>query len=135
MTDSGFHAGFRAEVLAVFKSEACSTGVRAAPSCSVTVLGDGVNGTVITLRPDLGLVTVDATSQGNTAVRAGPLPAANPNGQWSIHAIVDHSIIEVIVNNATAFVVYAAPESTCPGQVLLSGIGQLDIWTLAAANN
>lgn len=135
MTNSGFRAGLRAEVLAVFKSDACSPGARAAPLCSVTVLGDGVNGTVVTLRPDLGLVTVDATSQGNTAVRGGPLPAANSNGEWSIHAIVDHSIVEVIVNNATAFVVYAAPEPTCAGQVVLSGDGQLDVWTLAAANN
>lgn len=61
----------------------------------------GASGT----RADKGLVTVDATSQGNSAVRGGPLPAAGPDG-WSVHVYVDHSIIEVIVNKATAFVVY-----------------------------
>ena len=40
---------------------------------------------------------------------------------WTIHAIVDHSLVEVIVNNATALVVYAAPSSANAGRVRLVG--------------
>ena len=40
---------------------------------------------------------MDATSQGNKAVRAGPLLGAK--GSVSIHAYIDHSIIAVIFNN------------------------------------
>jgi hypothetical protein len=86
------------------------------------------------------LVTVDATSQGNTAVRAGPLPAPNSKtGGWDMHVYCDHSIIEVIVNNATALVVYAAPASNMGYTKLVgefsAGQAHLDLWELASANN
>jgi hypothetical protein len=41
------------------------------------VLDDGTAATIITLDVDKGLVTVDATAQGNGDVRGGPLPPAN----------------------------------------------------------
>lgn len=55
---------------------------------------------------------------------------------WTLHVYLDHSIIEVIVNNETAFVVYAAPAVTA-GQVALFGDpserrgASLTVWTLA----
>lgn len=112
---SPLHVGLHAEVLATLPP-AC-----AAPEadCGVTLLGDGSNATRVTLSPSLGLVLVDATAQGNSAVRAGPLPAAGRDG-WTIHAYLDASIIELIVNNETALIVYAAP-SPKGGQVALTG--------------
>ena len=55
---------------------------------------------------------VDATTQGNADVRAGPLPPVNAAGGWTVHVYVDHCIVELIVNNVTALVVYAAPGIT-----------------------
>ena len=48
--------------------------------------------------------------------------------------------LQVIVGNSTAFVVYASPNSTCPGDVALRGTSMaqgasLDVWTLTSANN
>jgi hypothetical protein len=131
------NAGLQAEVRATFGRN-CGG---AAAGCGLTLLGDGENATSVVLRPDLGLVLVDATSQGNTAVRAGPLPPFElACGGWTVHAIVDHSIVEVIVNNRTALVVYAAPSSATSGQVGLVGPASvkawssLDVWTLASAS-
>ena len=43
---------------------------------------------------------------------------------------------EVIVGNATAFVVYAAPETSNPGEIKLNAQGgTLAVWTLAGPNN
>ena len=90
------------------------------------------------LAPHLGLVAVNVTSQGNDAVRAGPLPPQDPTtGGWTVHAIIDHCLIELIVANATAFVVYAAP-SPAATDVELSGVedmrASLQVWKLATAN-
>lgn len=129
-------ADLQAEVLARFPASCGESGAR----CALSLLDDGAAATVVTLDPDAGLVSVDATAQGNTAVRAGPLPAAAADGGgWSVHAYVDHSLVELIVNNATALVVYAAPaDATATGVSLSSNVGDgasLDAWTLAAANN
>ena len=45
---------------------------------------------------------------------------------------VDHSIVEVIVNNATALVAYAAPSSAAAGEVVL--VGALADGTRSAAS-
>lgn len=130
----GYNAGLAAEVLAFLPGSCGDT----AATCGVSVLGDGTNSTSITLRPDLGLVLVDAMPQGNTVIRGGPLPPADAtSGGWSIHAILDHSIIEVIVNNRTAFTVYAAP-SEHAGCVSLLGKkdgATIQAWPLKPANN
>lgn len=129
-------AGLQAEVLATLPSS-CSA---AAAMCGVSILGDGVNATTVTLAPDLGLVMVDGTAQGNPYVRAGPLPPPTPSGEFAIHLYADHSIIELIVNNVTALVVYVAP-SPSAGRVQLVGMpakadgAKLDVWTLKSANN
>ena len=110
--------------------------------CGVAVLADERTATTITLATELGLVLVDATSQNNTAVRGGPLPPADPHsGGWTIHVYADHSIVEVIVNNQTAFVVYAAPASTAADRVRLVGVpasasgARLEAWALADAGH
>eukprot|EP00658_Telonema_sp_P-2_P025722 TRINITY_DN20361_c0_g1_i1.p1 TRINITY_DN20361_c0_g1~~TRINITY_DN20361_c0_g1_i1.p1 ORF type:complete len:447 (-),score=91.10 TRINITY_DN20361_c0_g1_i1:287-1627(-) len=128
-TTQAVAGGLRAEVVARIGSG----------GGSVTVLGDGTSQTKveISLLPSKGLVTVNATSLGNTAVRAGPLPQLQDNvSEWSVHAMIDHSIIEIIVSNMTALVVYAAPDASCPGLVALGQPkGTLDVWTLNPANN
>ena len=90
----------------------------------------------MTLAPHLGLVAVDATAQGNSVIRAGPLPAADAgSGGWTVHAYIDHCIIELIVSNATALVVYAAP-SEAASEVALKNVqdsaASLEVWRLAS---
>lgn len=132
-------AGLQVEVRAQLPAS-CATTPNAA--CGVAVLGDALGATTVTLSTDLGLVIVDATSQSNNAVRAGPLPPARAGAvPWTIHLIADHSIVEVIVNNATAFVVYALPATTSAGHVRLVGVpanatgAVLDAWPLADAGH
>ena len=131
-------AGLQAEVIAHLPP-GC-----AAPNagCGVSVLGESRGATTVTIASELGLVLVDATTQGNTAVRGGPLPPmrAGTSG-WTIHLIADHSIVEVIVNNATAIVVYTAPQSPTAGRVSLIGAPSdaadavLEAWPLANASH
>merc|ERR1712039_1023055 len=90
--------GLQVEILATFATEAASTN----QDFGLAVLGDGQGtATKVTLSPSLGLVSIDATQQGNAQVRAGPLPPPSTSG-WTVHAYVDHSILEIIVNNITA---------------------------------
>ena len=102
---------------------------------SLSVLGDGDGETVITLDAARGLVTVNATTQGNGDVRAGPLPdvGTGSGAVHTVHAYVDHAILEVIVDNRTPLVVYAAPGSAT-GRVAGSGAKSLDVYTLKGAN-
>jgi len=69
----------------------------------------------------------------------GPLM---PIGKKSatIHAIVDHSILETIVNNRTAMVTYGAPATEGSTAVQLVGVGAgvqgtISTWSLKPANN
>ena len=133
-TSSFVTAGLQAEFVAVFPPSCGGKGMR----CGLSVLGDA-NGTAttITLSADQELVVVDATAQANYNSRAGPLPPSTAKG-WTVHAYVDHAIIEVIVNNVTALVVFAAP-SDSTGTAALVGVetvsgARLDAWQLASAN-
>ena len=73
--------------------------------------------------------------QNNFNVRAGPIPPVNAAGGYDMHVYIDHSILEVIVNNATAFVVYIAPPENAHSVVLAGDAsGTIDAWKLAAAN-
>ena len=74
------------------------------------------------------------------------LPAASQSDgaetEVNIHAIVDHSIIEVIVNNRTAFTFYTKPTAASAQFAGLYGMsagnnvtGTLDMWKLKDANN
>jgi len=131
------NVSLQAEVVATLPPSCATAHTR----CGVSVLGDQADkGVTVTLAPELGLVIVDGTQLGNTAVRAGPLPTPTSAG-WSVHVIADHSIVEVIVNNATAFVVYAVPTSADAGFVHLVGTpsdpsgAQLAAWPLADAGH
>ena len=120
-------AGMQAEVRATFPAD---TGG------SVSVLGDDQGATVITIDTARRLVIVNATSQGNRDVRAGPLPNTTSHVH-TVHIYVDHSIIELIVDNTTALVVYATPSSSMGNVQLTAGAAgaSLDVWTLRDANN
>ena len=136
-----YDAGLQAEVYADLPAE-CADAISAATACGVSLYGDGGNATTVTLMPWSGLVAVNATLQGNAEVRAGPLPppctvaTCGVMGGWKVHAILDHSILELIVNNATAFVVYVSPASASATQVaMLAGKGGSRVWQLQSANN
>ena len=124
-------AGLQAEVHATLPTSCAAAGAE----CGVSILGDGDKETKVVLSTELGLVLVDATGQGNTAIRGGPMPAASASGGWDVHLYVDHSIIEIIVSNATAFVVYANPTEGA-GRVAMIGApedpsgARLTAWTL-----
>ena len=87
-----------------------------------------------------GLISVDAVSQHNDFERLGPIQPANATS-FAIHAIVDHTIIEVIVNNLTAFTVTAHPKSVTCDEVSLFGVdgvavtAEMQVWRLRSANN
>merc|ERR1712127_442764 len=81
------------------------------------------------------LILVNGTTMGNSEVRAGPIPPAlsDPTQAYQIHAIVDHCIIELIVNNDTAFVVYMTPsDKDTHGGVQVYGHDgtYMEVWTL-----
>ena len=137
------NVGLQAELLA-FLPASCA--VQPGSRCGVSVLGDARGRTAVTLEQDLGLVVLNATSQGNAAVRGGPLPPPMACGDgdsegWCIHVYADHAIVEVIVNNATALVAYAAPSSAAAGEVALVGMpvdaseASLKVWALRDAGH
>ena len=53
--------------------------------------------------------------------RAGPV-AESADGVYTVHIIADHSIVTVIVNNATAITAVVTPSSSGPGAVQLFGV-------------
>lgn len=123
--------GLQAEFLASFPKSCGNPGM----TCGLSVLGSA-NGTAttISLSADQALVVVNGTQQGNRDPRAGPLPAAGESG-WNMHVYVDHSIIEVIVNNDTALVVYVNPADTTGNAFVFGDSGaRLDAWPLKPAN-
>ena len=80
-----------------------------------------------------------STATGHLRGAKGPLM---PIGKKSatIHTIVDHIILETIVNNRTAMVTYGAPASEGSTAVKLVGVGAgvqgtISTWSLNAANN
>merc|ERR1711998_309267 len=115
--------GLQAEVYASFGPRTSSS-----QDFGLTVLGDGKGQgghTVISLSPRTGLVIVDGTAQGNADIRAGPLPPASSSGGWNVHAIIDHCILELIVNNITALTVYLSPPADA-GNIDLFSDGSSD---------
>merc|ERR1712070_644766 len=130
LTGQAVNATLQAEVYASFGPRTSSS-----QDFGLTVLGDGKgqgNHVAITLSPRTGLVSVDGTAQGNTDIRAGPLPPASSSGGWNVHAIIDHCILEVIVNNITAMTVYVDPPVD-GGHVQLFSSGSsdsFDAWIL-----
>ena len=122
--------GLQAEIYATFSPDCAA----ATAACGLLV-AKGDTSTAIHIRQATGLVEVDGTKQNNFAVRAGPIPPANGAGGYDMHVYVDHSMLEIIVNNATAFVVYIAPPENADTVAFADGTsGTLDAWALATAN-
>merc|ERR1712070_796143 len=137
LTGQAVNATLQAEVYASFGPRTSSS-----QDFGLTVLGDGKgqgNHVAITLSPRTGLVSVDGTAQGNSDIRAGPLPPASSSGGWNVHAIIDHCLLELIVNNITALTVYLNPPADAGHIELFSG-GSADVedtfdaWILETAN-
>ena len=117
------------------------------PMCGFEVLGDGHEWSVgrpslsFTLDTARNLLILNGTTLGNPDVRAGPIPpSADPSESdfaWTVHMIVDHSIVEVIVNDEIAFVLYVAPAKGTEGNVRVYGRdgARADIWQLNDAHN
>ena len=132
------------EIIALFPTE-CINSVQ----CGIEVLassntfGDGES-LRITFDSKLGLVLVNGTTMHNNAVRAAPIPTPlvtndneNDTDAFKLHAIVDHSMVELIINGDVAFVIYVAPSSKDTlGNVRTFGSDgiSVDIWKLNDAN-
>ena len=113
------------EVVATFTWTAKPTS-----SFGVTVLGGAAN------------LTIDcaaAACQGQVNGKGGPIMPLKTQSV-TLHAIIDHSIIEVIYNNRTAMVVYASPPTADAKAASLFGVGagvkgSIETWELKQANN
>ena len=96
----------------------------------VTVLGGVAN------------ITIDcakAPCQGHVNGKGGPIMPLKTQSV-TLHAIIDHAIVEVIYNNRTAMVVYAYPPSAAAKACSLFGVGSgvkgtIETWELKQANN
>ena len=92
----------------------------------------------ISFNSKLGLIIVNGTTMRNSFVRAAPLPSPlSSSVAFELHAIVDHSIVELIVNGDIAFVIYVAPysENTLGNVRSFGNRGVVsNIWKLKSAN-
>ena len=123
-------AGLQAEVHARFPPS-CAT---AGQACALRLDDYGE----LLLDHKRGLVTLDLTAGNNSAIRAGPMPAAFPGLGFAVHLYLDHQILELIVNNATAMVAYWSPPAAANASLKLAVQGDgaaLDVWELASAHN
>ena len=104
-----------------------TTGVCAAtpPPFGIKVLAsaDGSEGTTFMFDLKNGLLLGDATTQGNAKVRAGPIVTPETRKTHTLHAIVDHSLIEVIADNRTALTLIAKASDAANIAVELVGTG------------
>eukprot|EP01052_Picozoa_sp_SAG31_P029343 SAG31_NODE_2909_length_4921_cov_6.411240_5_plen_595_part_00 len=97
------------------------------------------NGTSIGVDFDREIVYINATSQGNAAVRAGPLFGHTPGSPVRLHAIIDHTIVVAIFNNMTAITASAIPAAESSGGVRVFAPDAATrpvatVWKLATAN-
>ena len=107
--------------------------------------------TSILIHVDRSVVCVNGTLQGDTELRCGPMsppPSSSSSMKQKknrkrttlIHVYLDHTILEIIVNNATALTASVNPASlTSDGVVLDVGgsgsvVGEASVWTLASIN-
>ena len=109
-------------------------------ACGFDVLADDNEALTVTLDVSRGLILVNGTTLANEDVRAGPIPAAtnDAGAAWTAHVIVDKSIVEMIFNNDTAFIVYVRPSSAASkGNVRVFGDNgiQASVWRLHDAHN
>eukprot|EP00937_MAST-01D_sp_MAST-1D-sp2_P007435 g7435.t1 len=126
-------AGLQAEVLATFPA-GCAATDRPARACTLRF---GDYGELV-LDYQQQLLLLDLTAGNNSAVRAGPMPPpAAGSGGWQAHVYIDHQIIELIVNNATAMVAYWSPPASVNAslQLAVAGGGTIEAWELKSAHN
>jgi len=125
------------EVLATF--DVCKHGTP--PLFGVDVLAAMDNSSAVSLLVNCSApgkdadchVQGDATRQGGRLTQGPLLFGPGEKGKVSMHAIIDGSIIELIVNNRTAMVAYAIPKSGQHKGVRLFGAGlsaSMEYWTL-----
>lgn len=112
----------------------------------VHVHGVGGNGTehaFLSVNPLTGQVSVGAVNQsgdcgGSTCTYTAPLLPIDA-AAVTVHAILDHELIEVIFNNRTAFTFRTQPSSADAGYVSIGGTGftsaSVQTWKLKSANN
>lgn len=112
-------------------------------SFGLAVLAGAAERTAIVLHLGKSQVWIDrraSSANGSDAdVRAGPLPTAvEREGQFRLHAYVDHSIVTVIVENRTALTTWVHPLfANSTGVALLNSGGgpaptlvSMDVWEL-----
>lgn len=116
------------ELLATVKNAPSPSGV------DVLISADGKSKASILVDFDKELVMVDATSAGNSDVRAGPL--LGNTDAVTIHAYIDHSIIAVIFNNRTSLTVSVKPASEdADGVAVIGSTVSAIVHKLESANN
>ena len=129
------------EVIATFKINVSSL-----PSAvfGVDVLANPDGGAAVSLFVDCSApaadadchVHMDASAHGGT-ISTGPLLFGHgEEGLVRMHAIVDHSIVELIVNNRTAIVGAALSPAEADAGIKLFGAGvdaSMEYWELAVA--
>ena len=107
--------------------------------------------TTVGVDPARGLVCINGSLQGNPEPRCAPYKQSGEvANETAFHLIVDHSILELIVNNVSAITASVAPRSASAGGVAVYGaqreretkggseavrVVAVDVWTLANANN
>jgi len=135
-------SGQQLEIVADFKIPGGLESLPERSEFGIAVLGcpNSFERTTIGVNPQAKLFTVDATRQANSFVQAGPLVPEDTDS-IHIHAYIDHSIMEVILNNRTAITSGAKPRAASCGQVWLYGVdgvrivAEMNVWQLATANN
>ena len=136
--------GLQLEVLATFTVTVAGGGALAAKSdlgVAVLACADG-SGEETRIGVDVKrqLLCIDGRKQGNPQRRCAPYTASRDAPDVvSVHAIVDRSVLEVIVNNISAITASVVASSVRCGGVRTYGVGEdvaarVEAWTLASAN-
>lgn len=114
------------------------------PMCGVEILGDGNDwglGKSLLLKMDttMNLMTLNGTTLGDSRIQTGEIPPPNMEADyaWTVHVFVDKSIIELIINNQTTFLMYVEPKINSVGNIRVFGSDGLaaDIWTLSKSHD
>jgi hypothetical protein len=134
----GVDIGQQAEVVAAIAGQ-----LHGESGVKVLLGADGV-ATTVGVDFDRDLVFIDATKQGNTARRAGPLLGHRKGSAdvVTLHLIVDHSVVVAIFNNRTSLTTLALPPSARHSNAVTFSAGDGDggekvkaiAWQLKTAN-
>lgn len=123
--------GLQAEVHASFPSD-CAMPKRPGGTCGLLLDNYGE----LLFDQQRELVTLNLTAANNTVIRAGPLPTVHSQMGYVVHLYIDHLVLELIVNNATAMTAYWSPPAATNNSLRLTArSGALEVWELASAHN